>query len=281
MKQYMPMKPTKHGYKVWCPCSPNGMTNDCEVYEGSTGQSRETNLSTAVVLRLAKHIYDKGHHLFYDNYFLSIDLAEELLQHRTYCCVTTRSNRKKYPAVLKGVELERGQHISQTVGHVHCFVWKDKKNIDFVQTICDPSETGAVMRKNKDGSRTAVSCLLPIKIYEKMGGVDLAECKRQVYSCSRKSKKLWHRLFYFFLDVSVVNVHILETELPHSARRSHKDFRIKLAREMMVLHSSRKRKARSSVDSVPPSVRSCERHFPDPRCPQLPLLLFRHEQEVY
>ena len=51
-----------------------------------------------------------------------------------YCCGTTRSYRKKYPAVLKGVHLERGQHKSQTVGNVHCFVWKDKK-IDFVQTI--------------------------------------------------------------------------------------------------------------------------------------------------
>ena len=126
------------------------------------------------------------------------------------------------------------------------------------------------MRKNKDGSRTAVSCPLPVKIYnEKMGGVDLADCRRQVYSCSRKSKKWWHRLFYFFLDVGVVNAHILETESPHSAHRSHKDFRIELAREMMALHSSRKRKVRSSVDSVPPSVRFCERHFPN----QLPGVL--------
>ena len=98
MMQYMPMKPTKRGYKLWCQCSANGMTNDRKVYEGSTG--RETNLSTTVVLRLAKHIYVKGHHLFYDNYLLSVDLAVELLQHRTYYCGTARSNRKKYPAVL-------------------------------------------------------------------------------------------------------------------------------------------------------------------------------------
>ena len=84
------------------------------------------------------------------------------------------------------------------------FCMEGQEEIDFVQTICDPSETGTVMRKNKDGPRTVVSCPLPVKIYnEKMGGVDLADCKRQVYSCSRKSKKWWHRLFYFFLDVGV------------------------------------------------------------------------------
>ena len=59
MKQYVPKKPTKCGYKVWCLCSPNGITNDCEVYEGATDQLRDTSLSTAVVLRLAQHIYNK------------------------------------------------------------------------------------------------------------------------------------------------------------------------------------------------------------------------------
>jgi hypothetical protein len=55
MKQYMPMKPTKRGFKVWCRCSPNGMTSDYEVYEVSTNQSRETSLSSAVILGLAKN----------------------------------------------------------------------------------------------------------------------------------------------------------------------------------------------------------------------------------
>ena len=263
MKQYMPMKPTKRGFKVWCRCSPNGITNDCEVYEGSTKQARETNLSTAVVLGLVKYIYDKGHHLYFDNYFSSVDLAEELLRHKTYCCGTARSNRRKYPATLKKVTLKRGQHKSKLVGSVECFVWKDKKNIDFIQTICLPGEAGTVMRKNKDGTRTAVSCPLAVKLYnEHMGGVDLAACKQQVYTCSKKAKKWWHR-FYFFLDVGIVNAHLLETETPHCARRKQKEFRIELAKEMMALHSSRKRKGRSSVESAPPSLRFCECHFPE------------------
>ena len=114
------------------------MTNDCEIYEGATNQPRETSLSSAVVLDLAKYIYDKGHQLFFDNYFSSVDLAEELLAHNTYCCGIARSNRNHYPPCLKKANLERGQHVQKTVGNVHCFVWKDKKNIDFIQTICNP-----------------------------------------------------------------------------------------------------------------------------------------------
>ena len=69
--------------------------------------------------------------------------------------------------------------------------------------------------------------------------------------------------FYFFLNIGVVNAHILETESPHCARRSQKEFRIKLVREMMAQHSSRKRKGRFSVGSTPPSLCFCEHHFPD------------------
>ena len=134
----------------------------------------------------------------------------------------------------------------------------------FIKTICPWSEQAQVMHKNKDGSRTAVACPLAVKLYnENMGGVDLADSKRQVYICPRKAKKWWHRLFYFFLDIGVVNTHILETESLHCVRRSQKEFRIELAREMIAQHSSRKRKGRFSVDSAPPSLHFCECHFPD------------------
>lgn len=42
IEQYMPMKPTKRGYKVLFRCSPNGMTTDCKVNEGSASLGRQT-----------------------------------------------------------------------------------------------------------------------------------------------------------------------------------------------------------------------------------------------
>ena len=225
---------------------------------------RETNLSSSVVLKLAGFIANKGHHLFYDNYLSSVQLCRDLLCKRMYSCGTARSNRKEFPTSLKNPVLQRGQHKSQSVGNIQCFVWKDKKNIHFIQSICKPDELGQVLRKNKDGSRVAVDFPLPVKLYNQhMGGVDLADCKRNVYSCSRKSKKWWHRLFYFYLDVGIVNAHILESESPHCVKRTQKEFRLELAREMMAKHSSRKRKGRLSADSVPPSTQFCKRHFPD------------------
>ena len=139
-----------------------------------------------------------------------------------------------------------------------------QKNVHFIQTISPVGVVDHVRRKNKDGTRTEVPCPEPVKLYNMyMGGVDLADRKRKEYSCSKRSNKWWHRLFYFFLDVAVVNAHVLESISPHCQNRSQKDFRIELARELMSCHTSRKRKIRTSTDSAPPSARFCERHFPD------------------
>ena len=50
----------------------------------------------------------------------------------------------------------------------------------------------------------------------------MADQKRKLYSCSRKSKKKWYmRIFWFLLDTAVVNAHILECESPnHRPARS-------------------------------------------------------------
>ena len=55
-----------------------------------------------------------------------------------------------------------------------------------------------------------------------MGGVDLADYRRKLYSSLRKSKVKWYmRIFYFLLDVAVVNAHILESESPNHVPTRH------------------------------------------------------------
>lgn len=49
MVQYMPLKPTKRGYKIWCRCdAKNGYLSEFSVYVG-TDATREESLSTHVV----------------------------------------------------------------------------------------------------------------------------------------------------------------------------------------------------------------------------------------
>ena len=71
LKQYMPNKPTKCGYKIWCRCdSRNGYTCCFQVYTGKLGDSSEKNLGVRVVTDFSKDVLNKGFYLYFDNFFL-------------------------------------------------------------------------------------------------------------------------------------------------------------------------------------------------------------------
>ena len=230
LKQYMPLKPVKRGYKVWCLCdAKNGYMSNFDVYTGAkSGNVRaDGGLGASVIKQLMEPFKGLYHFVFFDNFFSSVNLALDLLEHyHTYSCGTARANRLKFPKELQKVKLDRGMSRSVVVQEaVNCIAWQDKKLVHFIDTISDPTEQTQVQRRNKDGSRSNVNSPLAAKTYNaSMGGVDLADAKRTVYSCSRKSKKWWHRIFYFVIDVCVVNAHIILSETPHQSKLCQKDF---------------------------------------------------------
>lgn len=75
-KQYMPLKPTKRGYKVLCICvATNGLAYDYEVYLGAMGGNGETSQGEKVVLRLIDQVEGYSHQLYMDNFFSSPALS--------------------------------------------------------------------------------------------------------------------------------------------------------------------------------------------------------------
>ena len=93
-----------------------------------------------------------------------------------------------------------------------------------------------------------------------MGGVDTFDSRRKTYSCSRKSKKWWLRLFYFLVDAAATNAYILYKETDGTKQLTPKEFLLQLVEYMIGCTNSRKR---PSVQDPPPASRLCERHFPD------------------
>ena len=81
--QYMPMKPTKWGIKVYSIAdSLNGYLLDCVVYTGSQTRTNPTYQhlpkSSQVVLHLVTPYMDNGYHLYTDRFYTSTTLAETL-----------------------------------------------------------------------------------------------------------------------------------------------------------------------------------------------------------
>ena len=106
VKQYMPMKPIKRGIKVWVlGDSHNGYFHTFQVYTGKE-DSGEKQLGQRVVKDLTRLLKGKNHHVFFDNFFTSEQLLQDLLDDGILACGTARKDRKGFPPALKQVKLK-------------------------------------------------------------------------------------------------------------------------------------------------------------------------------
>ena len=104
LKQYLPMKPIKRGFKVWVRADSIRYVCDFEVYTGKDGENVETNLGPKVVKKLSRALIGGNYHVYLDN-FSSVKLFEELLVDGIYACATYRSDRIGIPKAIKDTKL--------------------------------------------------------------------------------------------------------------------------------------------------------------------------------
>ena len=217
-KQYLPMKPTKRGLKVWMRANPhNGFCHQVQVYTGRQGRNPEKNLASRVVKDLTADLQGNNHHVYMDNFFSSPDLFSDLLDMGVLACGTVRSTRRGMPADVGNAKLkEQGSFIQRQKGPLLATAWLDKKTVNLLSTnLENPAETTTVRRKQKDGRSKEVRCPGVVKDYtEFMNGVDRADQLRATYSMGRKCLKWWRYLFWFLVDVATVNSYVLMKESP-------------------------------------------------------------------
>ena len=81
--------------------SKSGYVSNFDIYLGKApvNENAEHGLATRIVLDISKPFYHSNRHLYFDNYFNSQVLMEELLRVGMYGCGTLRANR--YPPPLK------------------------------------------------------------------------------------------------------------------------------------------------------------------------------------
>ena len=175
MKQYLPLKPVKRGFKVWVMADAlNGYFCDFDVYVAASGV-RECGLGENVVLKLSEAITGHYHQVYFDNYFTTIPLVQKLLLKYTYACGTVRTNRRQYPKDMceQAKRLRRGEFLFRQCGNIVAVAWKDNKVVNVVSSLASVEDTTTVCRTQKDGSSLSVPCPRSMALYnEFVGGVD-------------------------------------------------------------------------------------------------------------
>ena len=156
MKQYMPMKPVKRGYKVWCLTnSRTGFVSQFDIYSGRSDTKGYSSISLGVreVLSLCD-AYIHSHRLtVFNNIVTSYQLLKTLNERGLYAVGTVRGSRKGLPDILKRNEwLQRGQFMFRTKGCVAATKWQDNKPVTVLSTYHNPKQVISVKRKKRDGT---------------------------------------------------------------------------------------------------------------------------------
>ena len=157
------------------------------------------------MLQLKEPYRHKNYHVFCDNFFSSLTLFDQLLDHGLYACGMVRCDRRDLPSELRGVRLERGSHAFHQRGNLSAIIWQDKRQVSVLSTLTTPDETLPIRRKERDGTTTttALPCPTAITTYNKhMAGVDMGDQLRRYYRLRLKFMKNYKYIFFFLLDIS-------------------------------------------------------------------------------
>lgn len=149
LKQYMPLKPVRRGIKVSAQADgSNGYVSAFQVYTRKVGNSTEHGLGAKVVKSLAADLSGSYRHVYFDNYFSSVDLLLNLQCSGLYGCGTLRSNRKGFPPQLKQPAKKgfkkRGESKTCQMKSLTVSVWQDNKAVTVISTNSDPTQMKSV-----------------------------------------------------------------------------------------------------------------------------------------
>lgn len=253
-RQFMPQKPIKRGYKIWIRADQSGYVSQFQVYTGKSDRVEES-LGSRVVKDLTRPLVGKCHKVYFDNFFTTIPLLRELLKEDIYACGTIRKKRRLEPKDIanNNNKMLRGTSLWKiTKEGIFYLKWMDNKPVLFASNFHGPNEIQTVSRKLKDGTSQDITCLQLVKDYNShMGYVDQSDMFVSLYKVDRKSRKWWHRLFWHFLDLTVVNSFIIFRDRAQTKSLTLKEFRLAVAAGLIGADPCMSKKGRKSSETAP------------------------------
>ncbi|XP_054155243.1 piggyBac transposable element-derived protein 4-like [Oppia nitens] len=211
--QYIPSKAHKFGIKFYVLCeSRTGYMINMLCYCGD-----DTTSSTKhIVLKLMECVGEmSGHTLFCDNYYTSIELAEELASLGVGLTGTLRKNRKGLPLNFHKCALNLSKKncgpIYMRKDKLCCVAWFDNKQVLALSTHLTKGEVEIERRSRKSLSGIVnIQCPIIINNYNKfMGGVDRYDQRLSYHSYPHRLMKWTLVIWHLFLNVSINNSYII------------------------------------------------------------------------
>lgn len=193
-RQYIKNKSHRYGVKLYKLCTPEGYTFNLTIYTGKGENGREMNHGQKTVMRLIKDLTNEGRVIIADNFYNSIDLAEELLQNKTFLCGTLLPNRRGLPKRVISTKLKKGEIIgSMNRKGVRVIKWVDKRPVYMISTCRRHDVTIKDTGKRRKVSGEEIKkpeCVLTYNDSKK--GIDFSDQMSSYYTPLKKGLK-WFR----------------------------------------------------------------------------------------
>ncbi|XP_060806107.1 piggyBac transposable element-derived protein 3-like [Amyelois transitella] len=291
MKQYLPNKPHKWGFKLYVMCSVKGYAHKFEIYTGQENERLpdEPDFGPVgnVVVRLARGVPSHINHIIYfDNFYTSVPLVTYLAKQGIYSLGTVQSNRLvncKLPdkKTMMKKSVPRGTYEEQMTEFdgidLTAVTWKNNKVVTFLSSYVGAEPVGQVERFDKaNKTRIKISCPHIIKEYNAhMGGVDLMDSFFGRYRIAMRSRKWYLRILYHLLDMTVINSWLvyknLKTTEANSSVLNLCNYRLELAEVLAKVNNSfelcNKRGMPSTSNSVEMEIQAKKRRGPAQHIP--------------
>lgn len=226
LKQYLPKKPHKWGFKLYVLCSLLGYAYKFEIYSGQENQDRldgEPDLQATgnVVIRLLRGVPRMRNHIVYfDNFYTSLPLVHYLAKLGIHSVGTVQQNRipnSKLPEKKEFMkkDVPRGSYEDRVAScdgiDISCTAWKDNKIVTLLSTYAGALPEAKVDRYDKKKKeKVKIACPFIVLEYNKhMGGVDLMDSFLGRNHITLRSKKWYLRIFFHLFDLAVTNAWII------------------------------------------------------------------------
>jgi len=205
IKQYIPLKPVKYGIKVFSIADAlTGYVIDWEVYKG---KDSDTN---SIIKSLINNNNIRECHVFSDSFFMNVEFIEFMKLNGNYVTGTVKKNKYGFPKVDALVVKKKDKPIFFEKNEIIYSTFYDKRVVRIASTFYSSSIMKKIKYNKKTKRQEEIYQPLMVSEYNKFArGVDRNNQLVSYYCIEKKSKKWYKKIFYYALELTLINSFIV------------------------------------------------------------------------